>query len=279
MYPIILCHGVCRFDNVWKDALQSDNNDKLNIDDCHYFKGVRTMLQNKGFEVWHSDVPWGASVRQRAISLKQNIRNVLSKGPRCNKVHLIAHSMGGLDARHMMFDDRSNGRIHEHIASLTTISTPHNGSAFADWGTEHLLEVLHIAQALGLDLKALWDLRTDRCREFNGNRDVIDFENELSQTTRLQTYAGRQELDSVFWPLVVPHRIISEQEGPNDGLVSVESAKWNERYFVKELPQTDHLNELGWWDLSQFSAGESAAELLQRIHSLYVEIASGLQDL
>ena len=40
-YPIILAHGVCRFDKVWSDAFELDNNNDLKLDHFHYFKGLR----------------------------------------------------------------------------------------------------------------------------------------------------------------------------------------------------------------------------------------------
>ena len=73
-----------------------------------------------------------------------------------------------------------------------------------------------------------------------------------------------------------PFRIIEEKEGENDGLVSVQSAKWRDDYFKGTLDETDHLNELGWWDVAQFLEGEAAEELLQRIHEFYAEVAQDL---
>ena len=40
-YPIVLAHGVCRFDKVWSEALELDNNNPK-LDRVHYFKGLRT---------------------------------------------------------------------------------------------------------------------------------------------------------------------------------------------------------------------------------------------
>jgi len=37
-----------------------------------------------------------------------------------------------------------------------------------------------------------------------------------------------------------------------------------------------HLNELGWWDVSQLMKGETAEELLQRIHEFYAAVAQDL---
>lgn len=274
-FPIILAHGVCRFDKIWSDSLKLDNNDDPKLDNLHYFKGVRSMLKDNGFLVYHSSVSWAADVNTRADDLKENVLDVL-KRENCEKINIIAHSMGGLDARHMMFNDRNEGKIHEHVASLTTISTPHAGSPFADWGIDNLPFVIPVAQKLGLDLNALTDLRTDRCGEFNFNKEVVDFEFSCEKNIVFQTYAGRQDFMSIFDALKLSFYIIEKQEGDNDGLVSVESAKWSDKYFKGVLEDTDHLNELAWWDPAQIYCGESESDLRERMHRFYLDVSKDL---
>jgi triacylglycerol lipase len=252
-----------------------DNNDKPEVDNWHYFKGIRTMLQKNGFVVYHSSVSWAADVNKRAEDLKSNITKILEK-ENYAKVNIIAHSMGGLDARHMIFNDRGSGQIHQRVASVTTISTPHNGSPFADWGTDNLPNVIPIAQKLGLDLNAFNDLRTDRCKKFNSNTEVIDFEKECESNILFQSYAGQQDFWSVFDALKLPFYIIEKKEGDNDGLVSVESAKWRNRYFKTVIKNADHLNELGWWDPAQIYCGESESDLKKRIYRFYLDISNSL---
>jgi triacylglycerol lipase len=274
-FPIILAHGVCRFDKIWCDSLNTNNSDNPSLDNLHYFKGIRTMLQENGFEVYHSNVSWAADVNRRAEDLKQNLIEIFEKRS-CEKVNIIAHSMGGLDARHMMFNDRDTDQIHKQIASVTTVSTPHDGSPFADWGTDNLPYVIPVAQKLGLDLTAIMDLRTDRCREFNADPEVMAFEQSREDSILFQSYAGKQDFWGVFDPLKLPFYIIEKEEGDNDGLVSVESAKWRERYFKGVVENTDHLNELGWWDRAQMYSGESESDLKRRIHGFYLNVSSSL---
>ncbi len=176
----------------------------------------------------------------------------------------------------MLFNDRRSGKIHNQIASVTTISTPHEGSPFADWGVENLPHVIPIAQKLGLDLSALADLRTDKCREFNSSTEVINFEKECEKNIMFQSYAGRQDFWSIFDALKLSFYIIEKKEGDNDGLVSVESAKWRDSYFKGVMDNADHLNELGWWDRAQMYCGESEIELLERIHKFYLDISREL---
>lgn len=274
-FPIVLSHGVCRFDRLWSDALGLDNSDDEAKDLLHYFKGIRTMLIKKGFQVFHAKVPWAASVDERAKELRANVKRILHASGAA-KINIVAHSMGGLDARRMLFNDRHTGKIHNCIASLTTISTPHWGSPFADWGIRNLGDAISIAASLGLDIKAFNDLTVAECTRFNQQQAVIDFEHDCEVSIRFQTYACRQEFISIFGPLKLPFYYIQKQEGDNDGLVSVQSAKWRDRYFKRTLENTDHFNALGWWDLDQIFARENEKDLITRIHGVYAEIARGL---
>ncbi|UCE53165.1 MAG: hypothetical protein JSV31_28565 [Desulfobacterales bacterium] len=274
-FPIVLAHGVCRFDILWNESLDVDNNDDPRIDRINYFRGIRTMLMNKGYTVYHSKVAWAANVDKRAADLKENILKILGE-TKAEKINIIAHSMGGLDTRHMMFNDRNDGKIHEHIASLTTISTPHAGSPFADWGLDNLSRIPGILKKIGLDIDAFQDLRTDSCNAFNERPEVIAFELSCQSKIKCQTYAGQQNFWGIFNLLKEPFQIIEKKEGENDGLVSVQSAKWRDEYFKGTLDETDHLNELGWWDVAQLMKGETPDKLLQRIHNFYAEIANDL---
>jgi triacylglycerol lipase len=274
-YPIVLAHGVCRFDILWNESLDADNNDDPRVDRLNYFRGIRTMLKDKGYLVYHSKVGWAADVDKRGADLKENILKILRQAG-AEKVNIIAHSMGGLDSRHMMFNDRRDGKIHERIASLTTVSTPHSGSPFADWGLDNLSRIPALLKRIGLDVSAFEDLRTDSCKAFNEQPEVVEFEKQCQSKVIFQTYAGKQDFWGVFNLLKGPFRMIEEKEGENDGLVSVQSAKWREAYFMGVLEKTDHLNELGWWDIAQLVEGESSEQLLHRIHEFYARVTENL---
>ncbi len=274
-FPIVLAHGVCRFDQLWSQALGINNTHSVKLDKLHYFKNIRTALVQEGFSAFHSNVGWAANVDARAEDLRQSLSDIITR-ENCEKVNIIAHSMGGLDARHMMFNDRKKGRIHRQIASLTTISTPHAGSAFADWGIGKLGFFIRIAQKSGSDISGLMDLRTDRCQAFNRNPEVVHFEKTCEESILFQTYAGKQTFWPVFHILKFPFRIIKRLEGENDGLVSVESAKWREDYFKGVIEETDHLNELGWWSPDHMFCREGRKALQGRIKSLYLNIAMNL---
>jgi triacylglycerol lipase len=274
-FPIVLCHGVCRFDQLWSRVLDLDNNDNPERDLLHYFKGIRTMLIKKGFDVFHARMPWAAGVDERAEALRVCLEHIL-RDSRADKINIIAHSMGGLDTRHMLFMDRHSGQIHTRVASLTTISTPHWGSPFADWALRKVGDVIPVCASLGLDINAFHDLTVEACTHFNRRQAVVDFEVACEAAIRFQTYACRQNFIGIFTPLKLPYYYIEKAEGDNDGLVSVQSARWRNRYFKETLENTDHFNALGWWDVGQLWVGENDKALLERIHGVYARIALGL---
>src|SRR5262249_12273448 len=173
----------------------------------------------RGYAAFHSRVAWAADVTTRAEDLRQNVLRILDTS-KADKVNIIAHSMGGLDARHMLFNDREQGRIHERVASLTTISTPHEGSPFADRMLEHFPQLPETLQKIGLDVRGLRDLRTDVCRRFNDDPEAQAFERACEASIRFRTFAGRQRFAGVFTPLKISFPIIEAAEGANAGLLS-----------------------------------------------------------
>ncbi len=199
-YPIVLAHGICRFDELLRDLLHDDDGPD---DRTHYFRCIRSTLQAHGFTVFHSHVSWAANVRVRAGELKTNVEGVLA-ATGATKVHLIAHSMGGLDARHMLFEHQDD-RMHEKVASITTIGTPHRGTTFADWGVTNGVLVRMLLKALHVeDFDGFFDLTTRACEDFN--EAAVAFEQTCG--VAFQTVAAAQELPYVFEPLQIPWAII-----------------------------------------------------------------------
>jgi triacylglycerol lipase len=263
-FPIVLAHGIARFDLLskllFKVGQQVD--DKL-----HYFRNIRTHLERQGFTVRHSNVEWARGVGVRSKTLKREVERILSE-TKAEKVHIIAHSMGGLDTRHMLFDHRKEG-FHKKVASLTTLGTPHHGSPFADFlvrGSGNLIS------GLGLSVEGTLDLTRKAARRFNKKAE----EWESLCGVRFRAYGGTQPPQRIFNPLKIAWSIIFAGEGDNDGLVSLQSARWRDEHFVTPALDADHLNLLGWWDTAELSGGESRRALESRMKSVYLAIGKTL---
>ncbi len=103
------------------------------------FFGVKDALERDGHFVVVTEVQPFASVEARAGTLAPQLDRAIADFcsarkfgvaacPRSTRVNIIAHSMGGLDARYAI----SRLGYGARVASLTTISTPHHGSMLAD---------------------------------------------------------------------------------------------------------------------------------------------------
>lgn len=268
-HPILLAHGIARFDAVREVFARRLQPLGITLDDSgHYFRGIKSHLEAHGFNVHHGAVSFAARVETRARELASEVRRVLA-ATGAEKLHLIAHSMGGLDARRMIVDVPG---MAERVASLTTIGTPHWGTSWADvalgFGGEHLVEAAKPA----LDLEGFRDLTTAACAAFNARAQ----DSEARNGVRYRAVASAQERGATFLPLQGSWLVIHAKEGANDGLVSVKSQLW--RYELaagdgarKRVPQqefpfaADHLSQIGWWNPSLWKPSDGLANLRGQI--------------
>jgi len=289
MFPIILAHGIARF-----DILREKIDERLNLpptrldDELQYFRNVRTYLQANGFpHVFNTDVEFAGSVETRAAELKSEIDALVSGD---EKVHIIAHSMGGLDARLMI----AEMGMAERVRSLTTIGTPHLGTVLADrvigWGGSLWIDFLQ--KAVRLDLDGFRDLTVSACEAFN--RRLADA--EATNAVFYQTFSSFEEGNDMFLPLFPSWAFIRAIEGRNDGLVPVSSQKWTSELTASdgtrkpiaqlEFPfPADHLNQCGWWDLSEAlnplvhgTLAQQRIDYELRVKNVYLEIARNLRN-
>jgi triacylglycerol lipase len=289
-YPIILAHGIARFDfllNYFTKTFDALGLNRVSANDgLHYFKGIASYLRGHGFDVYHSSVSFAADVEERAGDLRTEVNKVLGLRNQ-EKVHLIAHSMGGLDARHMIV----NHDMAARVSSLTTIGTPHLGTSFADWGLAHQGDEFIKIIGNVIDVTGFRDLTTGACSEFN----VQAREQEATNSVVYRAYAASQRQKLVFTPLQKSWDIVNDSEGNNDGLVSVTSQLWQSQLVTsqgvaKQIEQklfpigADHLNEIGWWDLNEMreidwwktSIFAAIRDYELRIKNVYLDIATHL---
>src|SRR5271167_2943906 len=89
-----------------------------------YFRETREAFPDALFP----DVDPTASIDQRASTLAATIDAAFRTGP----IHVIAHSMAGLDTRRVLSQNLRGLADRGRIVALSTISTPHRGSPIAD---------------------------------------------------------------------------------------------------------------------------------------------------
>ena len=244
-HPIVLAHGLFGFRSIEVGRLTL----------ASYFRGIPDTLRAAGNRVYVSKVPPISGIKDRARELGHEI-DLAFPG---QAVHVIGHSMGGLDARHLLSDPHWQGRI----LSLTTIGSPHQGSALADAAREHVGPVYKALRSLRINHKGFWDITKRAARAIN--RDTCRITN-----VSCFCVAGNPVESEVCWPLRPLYAILKDLEGPNDGLVSVESAHG----FGRPLPDwpIDHFAQTNWIPKPLSSANS------RRIGALYMSLLENLAD-
>jgi triacylglycerol lipase len=202
--PIVLVHGILGFNKLVLIG--------------PYFRGIRDALLEAGNNVPEPpQLNTAGSIDERADDLERYLTNPANTGVYEKSVHVIAHSMGGLDSRRLI--SRNHQAMSKRVLSLTTLGTPHRGTPFADLGTETFRLVLDALIGLGINVKGFFDLTTAKADQFNQ-------ENPDASSVRYCSIAGafNPKLTDV---LKIPHDIINNAGGGlNDGLVPVSSATY-----------------------------------------------------
>jgi triacylglycerol lipase len=216
--PVVLVHGLFGFSRLCVGPW-------VLVD---YFHAIAPALARAGNRVLVARLSPTDSIGCRAAQLKALVDRESPQEP----VHILAHSMGGLDARHMITHLDMSARV----LSLTTLGTPHHGSPMADWALARMVRLVGpVFDLFGLPRQAFADLTVEACRSFNARTPDVP-------GVRYFSVAGRvphRLLPS--WQLSEP--IVRRAEGPNDGIVSVTSATWGEHC---ELWDADHMNLVNW---------------------------------
>jgi triacylglycerol lipase len=217
--PVILVHGLFGFDELGVGKSRQA-----------YFRGVRAALEKEGHEVRVARVPAVGTIAARAEELARCVEEVEAR-----RVNLVAHSMGGLDARWAI----ARLGLRRRVGALVTVGTPHLGTPLADLSAD-LMGRLGLERALavgGVSLDAFRDLTTARMARFN--EEVPD-----DRSVAYASVVGVVRRARRTNPLLVPGYLwLQGCAGPNDGVVPAASQRWGE---VLAEVEADHWAQIGW---------------------------------
>ncbi len=209
-YPVVLVHGMMAKDFVFWRA----------------FRGIRKELERQGVKVYVACHDGIGSIEDNATQLKEEIKNLLA-AEGCEKVNVIAHSKGGLDTRYMI----SKLNMGDSVASLTTLSTPHYGSAMS---RKIMRMPSFFAKIICFFVNAFYKIFGDKNPDLYEvarqlcDTEMIDFNTEILDDDRVyyQSYSSSLHKKRTFI-MYIPYRFSKFCEGEEtDGIVSVSSAKW-----------------------------------------------------
>ena len=229
-YPVILAHGIACRDHTEEERKTA-------------WGRIPESLREKGVDVYFGDSDGWASIEDNALKLKRTVNKILKKTGK-NKVNIIAHSKGGLDARYMI----SELDMEDKVASLTTINTPHEGVKLVDFMIKYIPKPIYrfisnmidkIATKKGDEnsncMQCSFDLSHSYCEEFN--KKIKDSKKVYYQS--FSTFREKKNPGKYFIPRFVLHFIDKDK---NDGIVSYRSAHWKNFIFWPQFKNFDHDN-------------------------------------
>jgi triacylglycerol lipase len=242
-YPLFYMHGMAGTDSF--------------LDSLDYWYGVADHLEPRGFRVHTPAVDPFQPSEVRAAQWAAHLDDIVASGT-ARRFNLIGHSQGGIDARFVT----SILDVEQRVASVTTISTPHHGTAVADVaaGAANLPIAGDLVDGIFDAFTVIYDTNDDQdivaqldqlttatMEEFNAtvpDRVDVHYASWAGQTCQLldlicQATNGGEIVTPLF---SATHLVMEIAEGNNDGLVGVESAQWGQ--FLGTLP-ADHLDEVG----------------------------------
>jgi len=273
--PLVLAHGMGGFDK---------------IGPINYFSGVAGRLEREGIEAYFSQVDPLNTSDVRGAQLLAFVEGVALRTGK--KVHLIGHSQGGFDARWV-----AHARP-DLVATVTSIGTPHTGTAVADvvlgvlpGDAEEVLGAVANLYGAAMGYRSnmsaqLGHLSTAGAASFNSRitdaAGVAYF--SIAGRTRLAPEGSACEAPGApafvtRWartvdptdPVLYATALVMDQAGaPHDGLVSVPSARWGR--FLGCVP-ADHADEI-----CQILNDPAGAGNGFDCHQFYVDLARWLNQ-
>lgn len=228
-YPIIFAHGMAFSDGA------------LGID---YWWDIVDDLEYEGADTYVASVNAMDSTANKAAQFRLQYLQFLAVAG-ASKGNIIGHSHGGIYTRYAI----SNLGLASKVASLTTLCSPHRGSAVADvilnvvpdsghWLVGSILDMVYRFVTGDDNPNSLQNgynlVRSYMINTFNPSTPNISGVYYQSWATKIYTITADMVLEGT-WLLLLFY------EGANDGLVSVNSAQWG--------------NFRGTWTGSWYNAG------------------------
>ncbi|MBQ1564735.1 MAG: alpha/beta fold hydrolase [Clostridia bacterium] len=261
-YPILLVHGAG-----FRDL-------KTPV----YWGRIPNVLRSHGATVFFGEQDCWASTETNAHALCERIDAVL-KETGAKKVNIIAHSKGGLEARMAA----SSLNCADRIASITTIGTPHRGSkTFSIFLRAPRVFFSIAAFAVNNWIRLIGDREPDFrrvCEEFAvSHMERFNAENPDAPGVFYQSVAGVMRRPFSDINLCTACFVLNRIEGPNDGLVSAESARWGERCIEIRGNTRRGISHLDEIDFRRSAFSKKTGKDVRDITDFYVELVHDLKN-
>lgn len=257
-YPVVFVHGIA-----FRDVTLGYG----------YWGEIPERLREQGAVVFTGKQDAYAAIEVNAGLLKQAVLEILAS-TKSEKVNIIAHSRGGLEARYMI----SKLGMAGSVASLTTVSTPHRGSVMADIVMEKIKDKEAASAVVDLYSKIIGDKNPDSLKAgFQLTRGYMEIFNKDVPDAAGVYYQSYGSVISSTYPNPVwasMYNVMKKFDGENDGLVSESSCRWgNFRGLVTcdGKPLVTHADIIGM----NFITGEDCFDAV----AFYAQVVSELKSM
>ncbi|RKE52984.1 lipase family alpha/beta hydrolase [Sphingobacterium detergens] len=252
-YPIVLIHGTAARDN------------------SLFWGRIPKAFRDNNILFYYGKTDGWANVSNNAQLLKANLlRLVETTG--AEKFNLIAHSKGGIDARHFI----STLGGHEIVASLSTLSTPHLGTPIADYLMEKHLSGDSITKKLVQRISFLLGGQSPNPTELIRNLSVKEMHafnrsNPNMENVYYQSFASTMNTaqDDLLYALTFKY--LTRVAGENDGMIPLQNAVWGDRF--EHIRAQKGISHAAITDIMRRNIGNL------QIPQIYLGIISGLRAL
>jgi triacylglycerol lipase len=231
-YPVFICHGYGAVASLVKPSPLHD---------------VCMFMRSRGVMAVAPNIVPYAKIETRADRWASLIHRFVDQ-MHIDQVHVVAHSQGGLDMRYAL----AKTNVHEKVATLTTIATPHHGTELSNLA-------LNAPDLLRKKMASFFNWMGDKMYP-EISSDTLGSIRQLTPDYVQNTFnAEIQDVDSVRYfsisaavgegtnqpiapVLRYQNRYIFDREGINDGFVSQRSAVWGHHLEQIGLSHVEQMN-------------------------------------
>lgn len=231
-HPVLLCHGYGAIASLVKPSPLYD---------------VAMLMRSHNVPAFAPNIVPYATIETRAQSWVKLIERLADEAPG-KKLNIVAHSMAGLDIRYAL----SKLDIADKVASFTSISCPHRGTSLAELSLKapdvikdkmaDLLDWMGNRIYPGMDSDSAGSAeqltRAYVTRQFNPNVPDADGVPYYSYSSAV----GKGTDEPVRVITRYQNNYIYQEEGLNDGMVSVHSAKWGRHFKTGNISHLEQMN-------------------------------------
>lgn len=197
-----------------------------------YWGRIPKALEEHGSELFFGFQDANGSIEDNCKALKKSLEKYIADTG-AEKVNIIAHSKGGIEARYLI----STMGMGRYIASVTTLNTPHKGSKTMD-------KLIRLPKFLLRGGSAVFDIfmklggdrspRTYRCLEQLTSDFMEGFNAENPDVSDIyySSYAFKMKNGFSDGLMTIPWLVMKLLNGDGDGMLTPQEVEWGDFHGV-----------------------------------------------